>query len=85
MRYPAEVTWVDAHATTTTWTASADLDICDRVIRSVGWVIHRDARHLVLALSVDRDADAVDSVITIPAVCVRRIDRLTRPLFRRAK
>ena len=62
---PVLVTWVDAHADATGWTAVDDLERTPRIISSCGLLLPgvKD-EHVSLAQSVD--GDLVDSVLHVP-------------------
>lgn len=61
-----EVLWRDCHSLTDGWTALADLDVHERIIRSVGFMLDHDTKrdHVVIAQSLDDGM--VDNVIAIP-------------------
>ena len=76
MTEPILVEWVDAHADAHGWTDPSDLDTQPRVITTVGIVLRNvKPNHLTIAQSVD--GELVDSVISIPTACIKRVSRLT--------
>lgn len=69
------VVWLDAHQVTDGWTERTDIDdTADRVIYSVGYLVHVKPGHICLAQSVDDDR--LDNVLAIPHGMVRRLCRL---------
>jgi len=69
------VVWIDAHAATLRWTTFDELEINEREIVSVGFLVQDDDEHVVLAQSMDHVTDSVDSVLVIPRACVRSLRR----------
>lgn len=71
-----EVRWRDCHALTDGWTCLSELDVHDRIIVSVGFLVD-DAKidHLVLVQSVDEEN--VDNAIAIPMAVVVSVRSLT--------
>jgi hypothetical protein len=69
------VVWHDAHSSTQTWTAIADLDDEPCVVYTVGFLLPNQKKdHVVVAQSYYDDGDGdrdVDAVLCIPVGMVR--------------
>ena len=73
------VEWVDAGIVASTWTPREEvvgerLDEIQGVIRSAGFLIHRDDRGLIVSLSMNENNDDVNLSMFIPNGSIRRLD-----------
>jgi len=69
----AQVDWVDSTGNQK-WEKNADTksrECCE--IRTVGYVIDRNTRHIALAASVDREYGENNDRLLIPCGCIKRI------------
>ena len=77
--YAVEVEWVDS-AFNRGWgnaavkTREMDISIC----RTVGYLISRDKKAIKLAMNSADNDESLGDGISIPAVAVRRVTRLTK-------
>lgn len=76
---PVLVEWVDAHSDAHGWTEQDELDPEPRIVVSVGMVLRNvKPNHLTVAQSMDDGV--VDSVLSIPTSCIKRVVRLIEGL-----
>jgi len=70
-----EVTWIDA-SSSNSWRTIAvhaeEDDVPPFLVKSLGWVLRRNSRVLILAQSVSHNGQAMD-VLTIPAGMIKRV------------
>ena len=82
-RQPVLLVWMDAHASTETWTPLEEIDPAPCLIHTVGLLLPEiKPGHVSVAQSVDED-DRVDSVLCVPVDMVVRMEDLpTEALLR---
>lgn len=74
--YPVEVSWVDAISMHRWESPSGHARLDGAPVKSVGYLLQRDAKVLVLVQSQSTETGQVGDSVAIPAGCVRRVRQL---------
>jgi hypothetical protein len=78
MMIPCIVKWRDAHLRGDAWVTVDQIEIEDRVVHTVGWLIEEKSNDgYILMASNMLDDDLVDTIMAIPVAMVVEIRRMS--------
>jgi hypothetical protein len=73
-----ECWWIDSATTSSGWSDLSELTNEITPIKTAGYLMHSNQDAVTIALSLDPENENFNGAITIPVVCIKSLERLSK-------